>query len=165
MPATPRAATATATSSSALIARHGLDDKVRLVGHCREMPAAYLAASVALTISTVPETFGRTSVEAQSMGCPVIVPDLGALPETIIAPEQDAGGFTGWHMPAGDVPSLRQRIAEALRLDQGQRAEIGARAQAHVATRFALAHMQAETLAVYDEILGSDLAERFERGQ
>ncbi len=28
----------------ALIARHGLKDKVRLVGHCREMPAAYLAS-------------------------------------------------------------------------------------------------------------------------
>jgi glycosyltransferase involved in cell wall biosynthesis len=149
----------------ALIARHGLNDKVRLVGHCREMPAAYLAAAVALTISTVPETFGRTSVEAQSMGCPVIVPSLGALPETIIAPEQDAGGFTGWHTPAGDVPALRQRIAVALRLDQGQRAEIGVRAQAHVATRFALARMQAGTLAVYDELLGTDLAERFERGQ
>ena len=28
-----------------LIARHGLGDKVRLVGHCRDMPAAYLAHS------------------------------------------------------------------------------------------------------------------------
>ena len=68
-----------------LIARHGLGDKVRLVGHCREMPAAYLASQVAVTTSTVPETFGRTSAEAQAMGCPVIVPDLGALPETIVA--------------------------------------------------------------------------------
>ena len=47
-----------------LVARHGLGDKVRLVGHCREMPAAYLAAQVAVTTSTVPETFGRTSAEA-----------------------------------------------------------------------------------------------------
>jgi glycosyltransferase involved in cell wall biosynthesis len=125
------------------------------------MPAAYLASQVALTISTVPETFGRTSVEAQSMGCPVIVPDLGALPETIVAPEQDAGGFTGWHVQPGDVPGLRQRIAQALQLDPAERAEIGARAQGHVATRFALSRMQAETLAVYDELLGTDLAERF----
>ena len=153
------------TSSLALIARHGLNDKVRLVGHWREMPAAYLASQVALTISTVPETFGRTSIEAQSMGCPVIVPNLGALPETIVGPEQDAGGFTGWHVPAGDVPALRQRIAQALRIDPAQRAEIGARARAHVAARFALSRMQSETLAVYDELLGSDLAERFERGQ
>jgi glycosyltransferase involved in cell wall biosynthesis len=145
----------------ALVKQHGLEDKVRLVGHCREMPAAYLASDVALTISTVPETFGRTSVEAQNMGCPVIVPDLGALPETIVAPDQDAGGFTGWLVPPGDVPALQQRIAQALALDPAERAEIGARAGAHVAARFTLSRMQAETLAVYDELLGTDLAERF----
>ena len=55
-----------------LITHHGLGNKVRLVGHCREMPAAYLASQVAVTTSTVPETFGRTSAEAQAMGCPVI---------------------------------------------------------------------------------------------
>jgi glycosyltransferase involved in cell wall biosynthesis len=147
----------------ALVQQHGLRDKVRLVGHCREMPAAYLASQVALTISTVPETFGRTSVEAQSMGCPVIVPDLGALPETIVAPDQDAAGFTGWRVPPGDVPALQQHIAQALALDPAERAEIGARARARVAAKFALSRMQAETLAAYDELLGTDLAESFER--
>jgi glycosyltransferase involved in cell wall biosynthesis len=145
----------------ALVKQHGLEDKVRLVGHCREMPAAYLASDVALTISTVPETFGRTSIEAQNMGCPVIVPDLGALPETIVAPDQDSAGFTGWRVPRGDVPALQQRIAQALALDPAEWAEIGARARAHVAVRFTLSRMQAETLAVYDELLGTDLAERF----
>jgi len=148
-----------------LIARHGLKDNVRLVGHCREMPAAYLAAQVALTISTVPETFGRTSVEAQAMGCPVIVPDLGALPETIVSPEADPAGFTGWLVPSRDVTALKDRIAKALALDPVQRAEIGSRAGAHVAANFALARMQAQTLAVYDELLGTDLAARFERSR
>ena len=119
-----------------LIERHGLKDKVRLVGHCREMPAAYLAAQVAVTISTVPETFGRTSVEAQAMGCPVIVPDLGALPETIVSPEADPARFTGWLVPPRDVTALKDRIAKALALDPAQRAEIGARAGAHVAAQF-----------------------------
>ena len=83
-----------------LIARHGLGDRVRLVGHCREMPAAYLAAQVAVTTSTVPETFGRTSAEAQAMGCPVIVPDLGALPETIVSPEQSEARVHRLALPA-----------------------------------------------------------------
>jgi hypothetical protein len=38
---------------------------------------------------------------------------------------------------------------------------IGARARGHVAARFTLSRMQADTLAVYDELLGTDLAERF----
>jgi glycosyltransferase involved in cell wall biosynthesis len=146
-----------------LIARHGLSDKVRLVGHCREMPAAYLASHVAVTTSTVPETFGRTSAEAQAMGCPVIVPDLGALPETIVSPEQSEARFTGWLFPPRDVAALARRIGQALALTPVERNAIGARARAHVAGKFMLERMQGATLAVYDELLGSDLAERFKR--
>jgi glycosyltransferase involved in cell wall biosynthesis len=146
-----------------LIARHGLGGKVKLVGHCRDMPAAYLASEVAVTASTVPETFGRTSAEAQAMGCPVIVPDLGALPETIVAPEQNQSGFTGWLVPPRDVASLANRIGKVLALTAAQRAAIGDRARKHVAANFTLAQMQGATLAVYDEVLGSDLAERFKR--
>jgi len=146
-----------------LIERHGLGGKVRLVGHCGEMPAAFLAAHVAVTTSTVPETFGRTSVEAQAMGCPVIVPDLGALPETIVAAGQSQAGFTGWLVPPRDVTALADRLAQALALIPAERAEISARARAHVAANFTLARMQGLTLAIYDELLGTDLAERFRR--
>jgi glycosyltransferase involved in cell wall biosynthesis len=146
-----------------LIARHGLDDRVRLVGHCREMPAAYLAAQVAVTTSTVPETFGRTSAEAQAMGCPVIVPDLGALPETIVSTEQSEAQFTGWLFPPRDVAALASRIGQALAMTPLERDAIGARARTHVAGKFMLERMQGSTLAVYDELLGTDLAERFKR--
>jgi len=146
-----------------LIARHGLSDRVRLVGHCREMPAAYLAAQVAVTTSTVPETFGRTSAEAQAMGCPVIVPDLGALPETIVSTEQSEVQFTGWLFPPRDVAALASRIGRALALSPSERDAIGLRARAHVAGKFMLERMQGSTLAVYDELLGSDLAARFKR--
>jgi glycosyltransferase involved in cell wall biosynthesis len=146
-----------------LIARHGLDDRVRLVGHCREMPAAYLAAQVAVTTSTVPETFGRTSAEAQAMGCPVIVPDLGALPETIVSTEQSEAQFTGWLFPPRDVAALASRIGQALALSPSERDAIGARARTHVAGKFMLERMQGSTLAVYDELLGTDLAKRFKR--
>ncbi len=148
-----------------LIARLGLGEKVRLVGHCIDMPAAYLASQLALTISTVPETFGRTSVEAQAMGCPVIVPDLGALPETIVAPEEDAASFTGWLVPPRDVPALRDCIRQALQLPAAMRTEIGARARTSVLERFSLRRMQALTLAVYDELLGTDLAAQFNEGR
>ena len=147
----------------ALIARHGLGDRVRLVGHCREMPAAYLAAQVAVTTSTVPETFGRTSAEAQAMACPVIVPDLGALPETIVSTEQSEGQFTGWLFPPRDVAALASRIGRSLALSPSERDAIGLRARAHVAGKFMLERMQGSTLAVYDELLGSDLAARFKR--
>jgi glycosyltransferase involved in cell wall biosynthesis len=145
-----------------LIARHGLQDKARLVGHCGDMPVAFLAAHVALVPSLVAETFGRTSIEAQAMGCPVIVSDMGALPETIVAPERDAAGFTGWLVPPDDAAALAEKIKLALKLKPAERAEIGARARARVSAKFDLAQMQVKTLAVYDELLGTRLAELFE---
>jgi glycosyltransferase involved in cell wall biosynthesis len=144
-----------------LITSRGLTDKVRLVGHCDDMPVAFLAAHVALVPSLVAETFGRTSVEAQAMGCPVIVSDLGALPETLISPEQSTTQFTGWLVPAGDVTKLTDALRVALGLSASERRQIGARAQAHAHRRFSLQQMQEKTLAVYDELLGTDLAGQF----
>ena len=144
-----------------LIARHGLGDKVRLVGHCGDMPVAFLAAYVAVIPSLVAETFGRTSIEAQAMGCPVIVADLGALPETIVTADQGDKRFTGWLVPPGDVAALADRLRHAMALTPAERAEIGGRASARVSAEFELAQMQVSTLAVYDELLGTRLAELF----
>ena len=143
-----------------LIARRGLQRKVLLVGHCDDMPSAFLAAHVAILPSLVAETFGRTSIEAQAMGCPVIVSDLGALPETIDA-AGGAAGFTGWLVGAGDADALAAKIALALALTPEERSAIGARAHARVSALFELSQMQTKTLQVYDELLGTHLAERF----
>ena len=145
----------------ALIARHGLTDKVRLVGHCQDMPAAFLAAHVAIMPSLVPETFGRTSVEAQAMGCPAILSEIGALPETVVTPLQDHARFTGWLVPPGDATALAGAIRAALALSPEERAAIGGRASARASAEFALWQMQMKTLAVYDELLGTHLAETF----
>lgn len=144
------------------IAAEGLEDKVKLVGHCSEMPAAFLTSHVALMPSRVAETFGRASIEAQAMQCPVIVSNLGALPETLVAADSDPDNFTGWLVPPEDAGALARRISDALSLSVAERAEIGARARAHAA-RFSLSRMQEQTLAVYDELLGGDLAGQFRR--
>ena len=145
-----------------LITRYGLEAKAKLVGHCGDMPVAFLAAHTALVPSLVAETFGRTSIEAQAMGCPVIVSDMGALPETIVAAEGDESNFTGYLVPPGDVAVLADRIKTALALTPEERTEIGTRARTRVGKKFDLAQMQMRTLAVYDELLGTGLAELFE---
>ncbi len=70
-------------------------------------------------------------------------------------------GFTGWLVPPGDEAALAEKIALALRLTEDERSKIGARAHARVSALFELAQMQSKTLAVYDELLGTDLARRF----
>jgi glycosyltransferase involved in cell wall biosynthesis len=141
-----------------LIARYGLADRIRLVGHCDDMPAAFALAQVTVIASISAETFGRTSIEAQAMGCPVIVTDIGAAPETIVT---DRKSITGWVVPCRDNGSMAGSVAEALALSPEERAALAARARRHVAAKFTLGQMQRATLAVYDELLGSQLSPRF----
>jgi glycosyltransferase involved in cell wall biosynthesis len=145
------------------IAEFGLEGRVRLAGHCDDMAAAFAAAHVTLIASTEPEAFGRTSAEAQAMGCPVIVTRQGASPETLLTAARDgAERATGWIVPAGAPSPLANAVAEALTLSQRERREMAARARAHAAAMFSSERMKRDTLAVYDECLRSALVAAFD---
>ena len=133
-----------------MIRTSGLEDVVRIVGHCHDMPAALLAAAVVTAPSTEPEAFGRVAVEAQAMGVPVVVSDLGAVSETVLAPPHvEARERTGWRVPAGDPDALADALEQALSLGASARDAMAARARAHVEANFSLERMCADTLDVY----------------
>ncbi len=138
----------------AQIARAGVEGLVRNVGHCDDMPAAYLAAAVIVAPSTEPEAFGRVAIEAQAMGAPVVVSDIGASPEIVRAPPDTPRHLsTGWRVPPGDPASLAEAIAEALALRASAREEMMVRARENVQTRFSVEQMQHATLDVYRRAL------------
>ena len=140
----------------------GLGDRVRLVGHVGDIAAAYLAAHVTVVASIEPEAFGRAATEAMAMGSPVIATAIGAPPETIAAePRMAAAEVTGWLVPPGDAGALADHLALALAMPEVERTAIGIRARAHVAARFTLENMKRATLAVYDQLLGEGLEQRF----
>ena len=131
-----------------------LKGRVLRPGHCTDMPAALLAASAVTVCSTEPEAFGRIAVEAQAMGAPVIVTDLGAVSETVLAPPQvPIGERTGWRIPPSDPKVLAQSIASVLALGASEREAIARRAREHVGRHFAVERMCAATLAVYERVL------------
>lgn len=142
----------------------GLAGRILLPGHCEDMPAAFKTATLALVPSVEPEAFGRISIEAQAMGCPVIVSDIGALPETIVeAGEGSAASVaTGWSISHGDEQALAFIIMAALSLTQDQRAAISLAAQQNAA-RFSKAALQLRTLKVYDQLLNTDMSDKFEQ--
>jgi glycosyltransferase involved in cell wall biosynthesis len=125
----------------------GLKDRMRLVGHANDMPAALMLADVVIHASTDAEAFGRTVIEAQAMARPVIASDLGAPRETV------AEGVTGWRTPPGDAAALADAISKALALPSEERAALGARARAAVLSGYTTEAMQAATIAVYREVL------------
>ena len=139
----------------AQIAKAGLTGVVLRVGHCGDMAAAFMSASVACVPSIEPEAFGRAAVEAQAMGTPVVVSDLGAVPETVLAPPQvEASRRTGWRVPPDDAAVLAATLMEALALGASARDALSQRARAHVERHFSLEQMCTHTLDAYAAVLG-----------
>ncbi len=144
----------------AAVAEAGLTEIVLLPGPIDDVPAAYALAVLGLCTSVEPEGFGRGSVEAAAMGCPVIVSDLGGLPETIVSAPAPANDITGWRVPPGDAAALADAIAMALAQPGPERAAIGIRGRARVTRLFRADDLKRQTLAVYDGLLASGLAPR-----
>jgi glycosyltransferase involved in cell wall biosynthesis len=154
-----------AASLKAEIRAAELEGRVRLVGHLEDMPAGLAAADVALMVSTEPEGFGRVAAEAQAMGRPVIVSEIGALPEAVRAASAvGEAAATGWLVPPGDAEALAGAILNALALPAAARQAMGQRARAFVMANYSVRELQRLTLAVYDRLLGTRLAERFGAG-
>jgi glycosyltransferase involved in cell wall biosynthesis len=129
------------------IERFGLAGQFRIVEDCRDITAAYVLADVVVSASTDPEGFGRTIVEAQAMGRPVIATDHGGARETVIP------GSTGWLVPPGDTMSLAAAIGDALALDPASRQALARRARAHIAAGFTREAMCARTIEIDEELL------------
>jgi glycosyltransferase involved in cell wall biosynthesis len=125
----------------------GLAGRIRLAGHCEDMPAALMLADIVVCPSLKPEPFGRTVIEAQAMGRPVIAANHGGAAETII------DGETGWRVAPGDLAALAELLAYALALSASDRVVLGATARASVMAQYTTAAMQRATLSVYREIL------------
>lgn len=121
--------------------------QARVVGHCDDMPAAYLAADIVCAPSLEPEAFGRTAVEPQLMGKVVLAADHGAARETII------DGETGWLVEPGEVSVWADALRAALALSPAQREMMGARGQARARELYSVETMAEATLAVYRRLL------------
>lgn len=129
------------------IREKGLEGRVRIIGHCSDMPAAYMLANVVVSASTDPEGFGRIPIEAQAMGRMIVATNHGGAMETIIP------DVTGWLVPPGDSSALAKAIAEALDLDPERKALMSTHAMMHIADNFTRARMVDETMDVYAELL------------
>lgn len=137
------------TELEAIIAEYALGDRVKLVGHCSDMPAALMLSRLVLTPSIEPEAFGRTAAEAGAMGKLVIAADHGGAREVILQ------GDTGWRVTPGDVDELADTIEQALNLDEISYSGMSDRARMHVRQSFSTEQLQASTLRVYEEVLNS----------
>ncbi len=139
-----------------LIAGYDLAGRVHLVGHCRNMPAAFSLADIVVSASSSePEAFGRTTVEAMAMGCPVIATAHGGSLETVV------DGENGWLVAPGNEEELAAALRDALQLreQQPQRfREIGEINRQRAQTLFSAESMCSQTLGFYRQLLDEKIA-------
>lgn len=131
----------------AAIQAAGLGDHVRVVGHCDDMPAAYLACDLAMLPTTVPESFGRTAVEPQTLGRPVLASNHGGTTETVVH------GETGWLVAPGDVEAWSAALKTAIATGPRKLAAMGKVAAERSRRLYSVDAMCAATLAAYERVL------------
>lgn len=127
-----------------IINNYNLHDCVKMVGHCDDMPAAYMLADIVVSASSSePEAFGRVSIEAMAMGKPVIATAHGGSLETVVHNE------TGWLVKPADVADLSKAIDSALSLSDEELHTIGENGKRRVTKAFTTQSMCDKTLALY----------------
>jgi glycosyltransferase involved in cell wall biosynthesis len=133
-----------------LIRELGVQDRIKLVGYCNDMPVAYHLAEVLVAPSTQAEGFGRVPVEAQAMGKPVVASNFGPTVDTI------EDGVTGRLVDPSDPSAIADGINWALDLSPTERAELATRAMNRVRKRYTKDQQMRATLDVYQEVLSID---------
>ncbi len=130
-----------------LIERLELGDKVKLVGHCEDMPAALSITDIVVSASSSqPEAFGKVAIEAMAMAKPVIATKHGGSLETIRDQE------TGWLVKPADPASLADALRKAI--DQKEKLrEVGLNGRAWVQKHFTARRMCEKTVTLYENLI------------
>lgn len=120
------------------VRRHGLSEHISFLGHRDDLRDICAVSDLVLSLSDKPESFGRTVLEALSLGRPVVGYDHGGVGEVL------AAVYPVGRVPLGDADALRDRVA-------GMLEDPPPVPRSHP---FTLEAMLDGTLAVYRELAG-----------
>jgi glycosyltransferase involved in cell wall biosynthesis len=131
---------------------------IRLVGHCRDMPAALGAADTVVFPAIEPPVFGRVVAQAQAVGRPVVTSNVGILPEQLAAPpELPEDVRTGWVVKSGDAKAFAGALSAAFSLDDAAYRAMAARARQFARYMFSPESVGTATRAVYSALLAREM--------
>jgi glycosyltransferase involved in cell wall biosynthesis len=114
-----------------------------------DLPAAYAladlvvmpAAADATDVDAVP------AIEAQAMGKPVILGNVGALGEAVLP------AATGWLVAPGDIDELAWSLDRALAMEKPTLERLAERARSFVMREYSTEQSARRTIAVYRELV------------
>ncbi len=130
-----------------LVEQYRMNDQIKFVDHCENMPLAYKISDLIVSTSIEPEAFGRIAVEAQSMEKPIIASNLGGSKETII------NNKTGILFDAGDSDDLSKKIIEFFNFDKSTIEQMGKAGRKNVSAKFNVEKMCFSTYSEYKKLI------------
>ncbi len=130
-----------------LVLQYRLNNIIKFIDHCEEMPIAYGSASLVCSCSYEPEAFGRVSVEAQSMQVPIIASNIGGSKETIIENK------TGYLFKNKDPVDLANSIATVMQKKYNILESLGIEGRKNVLKKFDVDKMCQTTFTEYKKLI------------
>lgn len=134
-----------------------LSDRVSLLGY-RDDVAEHLSRAQVFALITNWESFPRSIIEAMRAGLPVVASAVGGTAEAV------DDGRTGFIVQRGDVSGLAARL-RAVVADPKLRVKFGLAARRRYEAGFTLDHMVANTIKVWETVLGRPVALSHRRHQ
>jgi len=133
-----------------LVKAYNLTERVKFFQHCDDMPAAYSLVDLVVSASTDPEAFGRTIVEAQAVGTPVIATNHGAAMENVL------NGKTGILTPPGDEKALANAMDSMLNMSADEKKIMSTQGINFVKENFSKTKMCEKTIWIYNRMLSKE---------
>ena len=130
-----------------LVQQHRLNQIIKFIDRCEEMPVAYGIANLVCSCSFEPEAFGRVAVESQSMQIPIIASDIGGSKETIIE------GKTGYLFKNKDPIDLSNLIVSVMQQNHNSIKSIGVEGRKNVLKKFDVDKMCQTTFTEYKKLI------------
>jgi glycosyltransferase involved in cell wall biosynthesis len=130
------------------IAKYNLPNFIKIHNNINDITALYTLSNIIVSSSTKAESFGRVSIEAQSMGKIFVGTGLGGTLETVI------DGETGFLAPHNDEKAFAKILLEIINMPQEEKDEIGKMAVKN-SKKYSLDIMFDRTVEFYEYILSN----------
>ena len=137
-----------------LVSKLNLNNRVLFLNQTRDLPSFMMLADLVISCSTKPEAFGRTILEAQAMGRPVLAFNHGGSVELII---NNNNGILSKPM---DVSEFGENIKKALLLSAKEREYISKESIRNVRKKYLTTMMCKKTIQLYKNLLAKKIDEK-----
>ena len=130
-----------------LVFHLGLNNKVLFLEETRDLPSFMMLADLVISCSTKPEAFGRTILEAQAMGRPVLAFNHGGSVELI---NENKNGILS---PVLDIDIFAENILKSLSLSMKDRKKISKESVEKVNSKYLTSMMCKKTISLYKSLI------------